>query len=169
MDSKNNHEILHSTSFVAETLKIGAAMVRKWAIAYEAISGDKVSLKSKRDGRYFTEAQIATISRAKELVDRDNLKVDTALRMVLEKPDMAAGLSARHGESNEALEVLQAILQRHDETNQALLEEIRGLRSDIQQTQLHPKVPYVEKNSYQSDRDGPLVKSAKWIEKFWKR
>lgn len=131
MDTNETTELMHSTSDVARTLGIGNAMVRKYAIAYEEVSGNKIRLKSKRDGREFSDSQVDIIRRAKELVDVEGARVDTALRMVLEKPDLAAGLSARHGGDNEALEVLQAILAKHDETNQALLEEIKGLRQDL--------------------------------------
>ncbi len=131
-----NSEIMLSTADVSKRLKVGSAMVRKWAIAYEAATGDKVKLRSKRDGREFTGSQVDVITRAKSYVDAEGVKVETALKMVLGQSELVpVALDTGH-EGSDSLEVLKEFLAQNGETNQLLLQEIRGLREDLRQSQV---------------------------------
>jgi DNA-binding transcriptional regulator YiaG len=126
---------MSSTADVAKLLGVGSAMVRKWAIAYEEVTGDKVRLRSKRDGREFSASQVDIISRAKKFVDWERVKIDTALKMVLGQADLVPTALDTSAEDLGSLEVLKEFLARNDETNQLLLEEIRGLREDLRLSQ----------------------------------
>jgi hypothetical protein len=137
MDSnEGSSEVMVSTADVAKRLNVGSAMVRKWAIAYEDITGDKVRLKSKRDGREFSASQVDVIARAKRYVDREGVKIDTALKMALGQAELVPAVLDARAEDSGSLEVLQEFLARNDETNRLLLQEIRGLREDLKQGQL---------------------------------
>jgi DNA-binding transcriptional regulator YiaG len=126
---------MFSTADVAKLLNVGSAMVRKWAIAYEAVTGDSVRLRSKRDGREFSASQVDIISRAKKYVDRERVKIDTALKMALGQADLVPTALDTSAEDLGSLEVLKEFLARNDETNQLLLQEIRGLREDLRLSQ----------------------------------
>jgi hypothetical protein len=126
---------MSSTADVAKRLSVGAAMVRKWAIAYEDATGDKVRLRSKRDGREFSASQVDVISRAKRYVDREGVKIDTALKMALGQAELVPAALDASAEDSGSLELLKEFLARNDETNQLLLQEIKGLREDLRQSQ----------------------------------
>lgn len=137
MDSNevSSSEVMSSTADVAKLLNVGSAMVRKWALAYEGVTGDSVRLRSKRDGREFSASQVAIISRAKKYVDQEGVKVDTALKMALGQAELVPTTLDASAEASDSLEVLREFLVRNDETNQLLLQEIRGLREDLRQSQ----------------------------------
>ncbi len=167
-----NSEIMLSTADVSKRLKVGTAMVRKWAIAYEKITGDSVRLRSKRDGREFSASQVDIISAAKKYVDLEGVKVETALKMVLGQTELVPTALDASAESSDSLEVLKEYLARNDETTQLLLEEIRGLRQDFRELQpAEIKNPaQVEQSSLVEDRHhGPLVKFSIWLESLLKR
>jgi hypothetical protein len=162
-----NSEIMLSTADVSKRLKVGSAMVRKWAIAYEAATGDKVKLRSKRDGREFTGSQVDVITRAKSYVDAEGVKIDTALKMALGQTEMVpVALDAGH-EGSDSLEVLKEFLARNEETTQLLLQEIKGLREDLSQTPAENKnssAPVEQSSPAEEKHHGPLVKFSIWLE-----
>ncbi len=159
-----------STADVSKRLKVGSAMVRKWAIAYEAATGDKVKLRSKRDGREFSASQVDIIFAAKKYVDLEGVKVETALKMVLGQTELVPAAVDASAESSGNLEVLKEFLARNDETTQLLLEEIRGLRQDLSH-------PAAKKNNSlrrieepaEDKHHGPLVKFSIWLESLLRR
>jgi hypothetical protein len=166
MDS--NSEVMMSTADVAKRLKVGTAMVRKWAIAYEAATGDKVKLRSKRDGREFTGSQVAVIYAAKKYVDSEGVKVETALKMVLGQTELVPAAVDASAEDSGSLEVLKEFLVRNDETNQLLLQEIKGLREDFRES-LQPaknKSPAAAQDDDSSRKHGLFVRFALWLESF---
>jgi hypothetical protein len=165
-----NSEVMLSTADVAKRLGVGSAMVRKWAIAYEAATGDKVKLRSKRDGREFTSSQVAIISAAKKYVDSEGVKVETALKMVLGQTELFPVALSSDVEGSDSLEVLREFLVRNDETNQLLLQEIRGLRQDLRES-LQPAenknpagVEVEEPAAVENRHHGPLTRAAIWVE-----
>jgi DNA-binding transcriptional regulator YiaG len=179
MDSSES-EIMSSTADVAKLLGVGSAMVRKWAIAYEAVTGDSVRLRSKRDGREFSASQVDIISRAKKYVDRERVKIDTALKMALGQADLVPTALDTSAEDLGSLEILKQFLARNDETNQLLLEEIRGLREDLRLSQareLNQQPAAKIKNSAQVEQSssapdkhyGLLVKFSIWLESLLRR
>jgi hypothetical protein len=172
MDSDS--EVMMSTADVAKRLKVGSAMVRKWAIAYQEITGDKVKLKSKRDGREFSTSQVDVITRAKRYVDDEGVKIDTALKMVLGQSELVpVALDAGH-EGSDSLKALKEFLVRNDETNQLLLQEIKGLREDLRES-LQPaenKNPVAQDDALIDSsepvdrRQSLFVRLALWLEKW---
>jgi hypothetical protein len=164
-------EVILSTADVAKRLNVGAAMVRKWAIAYEDATGDKVRLKSKRDGREFNSSQVDIIFRAKKYVDSEGVKVDTALRMALGQTELVPAALEASAEGSDSLEALKEFLARNDETSQLLLLEIRGLREDLRRSQGRELQPPPQiKNPAEADRQHSLlVRLALKIESWVRR
>ncbi len=162
-----------STADVSKRLKVGSAMVRKWAIAYEGATGDKVKLRSKRDGREFSASQVDIISRAKKYVDSEGVKVETALKIVLGQTELVPTALDASAESSDSLEVLKEFLVQNDETTQLLLEEIRGLREDFRESLQPAKIKNpgkVEDSAAVENRHhGPLVKFSIWLESLLRR
>jgi hypothetical protein len=170
MDS--NSEVMLSTADVSKRLKVGSAMVRKWAIAYEGATGDKVKLRSKRDGREFSPSQVAIIAAAKKYVDYEGVKVETALKMVLGQSELVPVALDTGQEDSDSLEVLKEFLAQNGETTQLLLEEIRGLRQDLSQTPAENKnssAPVEQSSPAEEKHHGPLVKFSIWLESFLRR
>jgi hypothetical protein len=166
-----NSEVMLSTADVGKRLKVGSAMVRKWAIAYEAATGDKVKLRSKRDGREFSPSQVAIIAAAKKYVDDEGVKVETALKMVLGQTELVSVALDASAESSDSLEVLKEFLVRSDKTSQLLLEEIRGLRQDLLHPAAEKKNPpqRVEEPAAVENQHGLLVRFSIWLESLLKR
>ncbi len=161
-----------STADVSKRLKVGAAMVRKWAIAYEAATGDKVRLRSKRDGREFSASQVDVISRAKKFVDHERVKVETALKMALGQSELVPVALYTGHEGSDSLEVLKEFLVLSNETTQLLLEEIRGLRQDLSHSPAKIKNPGPVEQSSPAEADrqhGILVKLAMRLESLLNR
>ncbi len=162
-----NSEIMLSTADVSKRLKVGSAMVRKWAIAYEGATGDKVKLRSKRDGREFSPSQVAIIAAAKKYVDDEGVKVETALKMVLGQTELVPVALDASAESSDSLEVLKEYLARNDKTSQLLLEEIRGLRQDLSHPAAEKNNPGLVEQSPPAEANrqhGILVKLAMRLE-----
>jgi hypothetical protein len=171
MDSTEG-EVMLSTADVSKRLKVGAAMVRKWAIAYEAATGDKVRLRSKRDGREFSASQVDVISRAKKFVDHERVKVETALKMALGQSELVPVALYTGHEGSDSLEVLKEFLVLSNETTQLLLEEIRGLRQDLSHSPAKIKNPGPVEQSSPAEADrqhGILVKLAMRLESLLNR
>jgi hypothetical protein len=177
MDS--NSEVMLSTADVSKRLKVGSAMVRKWAIAYEAATGDKVKLRSKRDGREFSPSQVSLIAAAKKYVDLEGVKVETALKMALGQTELVSMALDASAEGSDSLEVLKEFLARNDETTQLLLEEIRGLREDLKRSEgreLSQPAPEIKNNPPQRIEEpaedkhhGLLVRLAMRLESLLRR
>jgi hypothetical protein len=146
-------------------------MVRKWAIAYEAVTSDNVRLRSKRDGREFSASQVDIISRAKKYVDHEGVKVEIALKMALGQTELVSTALDASVKGTDGLEIFKEFLARNDETNQLLLQEIRGLREDLKQSQVRElSQPSAERNkSEDKPQHGILTRTAMWIESLLRR
>jgi hypothetical protein len=147
-------------------------MVRKWAIAYEKITGDSVRLRSKRDGREFSTSQVDIISAAKKYVDYEGVKVETALKMALGQTELVPVALYTGHEGSDSLEVLKEFLVLSNETTQLLLEEIRGLRQDLSQTPAENKnssAPVEQSSPVENKPHGLLVRLAIRLESWVRR
>lgn len=157
----------YSTKQVADSLGLGSAMVRKYAIALETVTGQEIPMR-RRDGRQFSPEHFAVISKAKALVDSNNgLSVDTALKMVLAAPESGADTLAAPkvpGSSSELAEALTAAISKG---NESLLAELRQLREELRAGRDVPALGAV-KNPPQRE-DGLLVRLAKRLESLLRR
>lgn len=157
-------EVTYSTRQVADSLGLGAAMVRKYALAYEAMTGQEIPMK-RRDGRQFSREHFDVISKAKALVDSNNgLSVDTALKMVLSGPENAADTLAASKTSNNTQELMDTLTAAIAKGNEPLLAELRELRQELRRGELGALPKKDSSKNY-----GLLVNLAYRVENFFKK
>ncbi len=122
---------VYSTKQVADSLGLGSAMIRKYAVTLEKLTGQDIPLK-RRDGRQFGPEHYALIAHAKSLVDSNNgLNIETALRMALGTAEIGSDALAPaigYGNGSELAEAITAAIRAG---NAELLAEVRGLRQDV--------------------------------------
>ncbi len=160
----NEPQTVYSTKQLADSLGLGSAMVRKYAVALENVTGQEIPLK-RRDGRQFSAEHFAVISRAKALVDSNNgLSVDTALRMVLAAPESRADALAAPKASGNTLELVEALSAAVAQGNQELLTEVRELRRELNQREQR-EIAMPEKEPVEH---GLLVRLALRIERIFR-
>jgi hypothetical protein len=160
-------EVTYSTRQLADSLGLGAAMIRKYALAYEAMTGKEIPMK-RRDGRQFSREHFEVISKAKALVDSNNgLSVDTALKMVLSGPENAADALAAPGMAGSSRELADVLSAAIAKGNEPLLAELRELRQELNQgRQLAGPVQVAQPAD---DKHGLLVRLAMRLESFLRR
>jgi hypothetical protein len=161
-------EQVFTTSQVAGSLKLGPAMIRKYALALEAATGEKIPLKG-REGRQFSPANFEVISKAKALVDAENgLSINTALKMVLSGPESAADSLAMPKLSGNTLELADALTAAMEKGNEPLLAELRELRKELREGR-QVEVPQQMAQVAYDKQHSLLVRLALRVEKFLKR
>lgn len=80
-------EISYSAKQVAEALNISTAMLRRYALAYEEMTGEEIR-QVKRDGRKYSQEQLETFLRAKAFVESDpNMTVVWGLKAAMGEVD----------------------------------------------------------------------------------
>jgi hypothetical protein len=150
---------VYSTKQLADSLKLGSAMVRKYAVALEKLTGEDIPLK-RRDGRQFSREHFSIIARAKSLVDAHNgLSVDTALQMVAGKPESSAEALAAPNTSGNTQELTEALTAAIARGNEPLLAELRELRLELRQRE---QLALPKKDD--EKKHGVFVRVALWIE-----
>ncbi len=158
-------QTVYSTRQLADSLGLGSAMVRKWAVALETVTGQEIPMK-RRDGRQFSRGHFDTIARAKALVDNNNgLSVDTALKMVLADSENAVNALATPRASGNTLELTEALTAAIAKGNESLLAELRELRQELRESrQIEPSV-----KAEDSQEDSVIVSAAKQLDRLVKR
>jgi len=124
-------EQLHTAREVATELGIGAAMLRRYASTYEAVSGDQITVH-RRDGRLFTGGQLAVLHKARALVMRTNTDVETAIKQALEQPVTGDAVALAQGSALEFTTLLQALTDANKVATQPLLDEMKLLREQVE-------------------------------------
>lgn len=165
---------VYSTRQVADRLGLGSAMIRKYAVTLEKLTGEDIPLK-RRDGRQFGPDHYAVISHAKSLVDSNNgLNIQTALQMALGTADLGADAltpPVAYGNSPELAETITAALRAG---NAELLAEVRGLRQDLARLSPPAQIDTTARpDGFRRERDdrqhGLLVRAALWLERWLRR
>lgn len=160
---------VYSTKQVADRLGLGSAMVRKYAVALEKLTGSEIPLK-RRDGRQFSAEHYSVIAHAKGLVDSNNgLSVETALKMALGTAETGSDTltpATGYGNSLELVDALTAAVARG---NAELLAELRQLRQDLAQSQTTPKPAPAADSQQDEQQHGLLVRVALGIESLLRR
>jgi DNA-binding transcriptional MerR regulator len=194
-------QTLYGAGVVADRLGISQAMLRRYARTLEALTGEQVYLHA-RDGRQYTQPQLDTLLGAKRLVDSNTgLKVEDAIRLALGDTELGLQVSSPNLQGmtqddissllrvaiTEPLQaVLQAQQQRHEDEikallhaseagSQAVLEELRRVRAELEKLNNAPappavlpaadqRAPATEGDTGQEARHGLLVRLALWLE-----
>jgi hypothetical protein len=158
--------VVYSTRQIADSLGLGSAMVRKWALALEKVTGQEIPVK-RRDGRQFSRWDFETISAAKGLVDTNKgLSIEAALRMVLGGSEEGEKALAAPETSGNILGLTEALTAAIAKGNEPLLAELRELRQDFNVSQNQKQLEAPKKSTAQRARQhGLLVRLAMWVER----
>ena len=106
---------------LAGTMRLSGAMVRKYAQAYEEITGDRIAIIG-RDGRQFDNAQREALILARGFVEENpGMSVDMAMRAALGRAEIAA----KRPDNEQGIDMLVEALGKVAAPLQAELEGIR--------------------------------------------
>ncbi len=164
---------VYSTAQLGTALGLGTAMVRKYAVALEQLTGEEIPIK-RRDGRQFGAEHFRIISAAKSLIDSNKgLTVDLALRMALTPSQMPADGLAPVGPSNSEAITAETILEGIRELK-AIRLELVALREQVgNQLPLNQPVPVPPEikiiKSAAANEHGLIVRLAVQVEGWLKR
>lgn len=183
-------EMFYPARQLAGTMRLSGAMVRKYAQAYEQITGERIAILG-RDGRQFTQAQRETMLRAKAYIDENpGMSVDVAMRAALGRAEIAA---KRPGVALDTEALLELIAPFGDDLRgirEALAElpelrrEVAALRGEMERSRAAAPLPLGKIRAYgdgeaaseaapgavsERDRDGVLVRVARRLERLMRR
>lgn len=131
-------EISYSARQVAEALNISTAMLRRYALAYEELTGDEIR-QVKRDGRKYSQEQLEVFLRAKAFVASDpNMTVVWGLKAAMGEVDAVSLPPAPEPRVNDPAAFVEALraavtapltneLRQLRESNERLLERLEAL------------------------------------------
>ncbi len=158
---------------VSEALGVSTAMVRKYAAAYEAITGAPIKQHA-RDGRLYTRDQLDALVNAKGFVESNaGMSVDTALRIALGRAEAAFKEPQAQPMSIDTAAFAEAVLAELRGlrlANERLLERLEAFENR-QLPSPEPTEPEVTESaaatSAPSDdaRPGVFIKAATWLER----
>jgi DNA-binding transcriptional MerR regulator len=177
-------EQVYSSRQVAALLGLGSAMLRRYAVSYEQVTGSQLQL-DRRDGRIFTQTDVDVLSQARQLVATQGLPVDTAIKTALDKPELVSvppvGAPAVNAEAlaavlsqaiTEAQRPLLSELQDMNQGLQALQAEVEALRLGQAEAKSLPPGATPERidralevEMLTEAEDGVMVKAARWLER----
>ena len=118
-------EISYSARQVAEALNISTAMLRRYALAYEELTGEEIR-QVKCDGRKYTQGQLETFLRAKAFVESDpNMTVVWGLKAAIGDVNAVSLPPAPEPRGNDSAAFIEAL---RTAVTAPLTEELRLLR-----------------------------------------
>lgn len=187
-------ETVYSASQVARKLGVSGGMVRRYAMALEALTGEPIP-QHPRDGRQFTQNHVDTLVSARRFVaGRQGMSVETGLRLALGLAELPtavdrpastdfgnlAGVEALKTALSEYMGPLLTELRTLSDSNARLSDEVAALRSELAEAKTLPldvtperidRAMQVEMLEGQDkrDRDGLLVQCARWLEGIVRR
>lgn len=173
-------EEVFSATKTGAMLNLGGAMLRRYATTYEALSGQEITIH-KREGRLFTQEQVDTLLKARDLVTTQGLSVRAAMQIALSGDldsslrgsEMASKVGAEAGSYRSGLaqnEAFAEIVRNavHD-GNKELVEEMRLLRAKLESNSNlghNLEMPVPEEKPV---KHGPFVQFALWVEGLFGR
>ena len=172
-------ETIYSAKQVAIELKISSGMLRRYALAYEAITGQKI-YQDARDGRQYTADQLATLQRAKAFVGSNpGMSVDHALRLamgaseadVIRSPIETKGIDteALTGALERVVSPLVDEIRALRESNERLRVSIEGKSPSHRMTELSSGTSGRDSsndNEPSQNQDGFIVRAARRLERL---
>jgi hypothetical protein len=173
-------EEVYNAGQAGALLNLGGAMLRRYAATYESLSGSEIQIH-RREGRLFTQEQVDTLLKARDLVTTQGLSVRAAMQIALSgELDMPLRRAERRSKppsrgdapedalaQNEAFaEVVKKAVQ---DGNKELVEEMRLLRASLESnsnSELQFKRIQVKGSP---SEHGLFVRFALWVERSVKR
>jgi flavin-dependent dehydrogenase len=152
-------------------LNLGGAMLRRYATTYEALSGQEITI-NKREGRLFTQEQVDTLLKARDLVTTQGLSVRAAMQIALSgdlhpalRGAERASQALQWGEvGKDARAFAEAVRDAVQDGNKELVEEMRLLRARLESNsnlEHNVRTPALQERP---DKHGPFVRFALWVE-----
>ncbi len=175
-------ERLHSPSQVGAELGLKTGMVRRYHLAYEAVTGEPLPRDPVNNGRLATDRQLAVLVQARDAVRRTpTLSAEDAIRHVLGFATIPTVPAAPQTDLLEAiLHELQAARERDAarerqmqailESNERLTEQLRALTPPSSSDEAPPKgetdreAAPASEQPFSGTADGALVRVARWVE-----
>ena len=175
----NEAEEVFNASRTGAMLNLGGAMLRRYATSYEELSGSEITIH-KREGRLFTQEQVDTLLKARDLVVTQGLSVRAAMQIALSSDsdmslrgsEMASKAGARAEgypntlAPNEAF--AESIRNAVQDGNKELIEEMRLLRTRLESNSNLGHNLEVPASEEEPVKHGPFVKFALWVERWFK-
>lgn len=172
-------EKLYSTREVATELGLGAAMLRRYASTYEAVTDDEITVH-RRDGRLFTETQVKVLTEARALVMRTSVDVETAIKQAVKQPLQAAPVALAQSSVSGSVAFTEALTA----ANAPLLSELQGIRAALERLEATGQIVEPEtaaqvkqldnlqataRETAETSQHGPVVRFALWLERVLRR
>jgi DNA-binding transcriptional MerR regulator len=121
-------EAVYSAKQVAQALGISSGMLRRYALAFEEITGEIIK-QHPRDGRQYDADQLATLQRARAFVTANSgMSVDMGLRLAMgaAEQDVMTQPSINPQASPEAL------VEAFRRSQEPLLEKLSSIEAELQ-------------------------------------
>lgn len=160
-----NYERAFLTSEVAERLNCAQSTIRKYAIALE--KQDRQFAKNEKGARLFTEADVATLARMKELSDTEKLPIDRIAGLMSAVP-AAPRDEMRSVEANAPAEImteLAALREENAEIKKALIHTNEQLAAVLNELQESRKLIAAASEQPDEETSKPPEKKSWW--RFW--
>lgn len=158
------YERAYLTSEVAERLNVAQSTIRKYSIALEK-QGFTFS-KTQKGARLFSESDVATLARMKELSVEEKMPVDRIAERMLSTPAEVRDemRSVEANGSTEILAELSALRQENAEIREALIHTNKQLAAVLVELKESQKMIAA---SVATEKEEELPPPKKWYE-FWK-
>lgn len=158
------YERAYLTSEVAERLNVAQSTIRKYSIALEK-QGFTFS-KTQKGARLFSESDVATLARMKELSVEEKMPVDRIAERMLSTPAEVRDemRSVEANGSTEILAELSALRQENAEIREALIHTNKQLAAVLVELKESQKMIA---SAVATEEEAELPPPKKWYE-FWK-
>jgi hypothetical protein len=172
-------EEVYNASRTGDLLNLGGAMLRRYAATYEALSGEEITIH-KREGRLFSQEQVDTLLKARDLVTTQGLSVRAAMQIALNSGSgsdlhvplrgaesrfkAGAGVEGHPNTLNQNEAFAEVIKKAVQDGNKELVEEMRLLRAKLETNsnlEHNSEVPVPEEKAV---KHGLFVRFALWVE-----
>lgn len=171
-------ERLHSPSQVGAALGLKAGMIRRYHLAYEAVTGEPLPRDPVNNGRLVGDRQLAVLSQARDAVRRTpTLSAEDAIRHVLGFATIPTVPAAPQSDLLEAiLHELRALREQGEaqadrvqtliDDNERLTVQLRALTPPSLSDEAPPKG---DADREATPSDGPVVRVVRWLERRLRR
>ena len=162
------YERAYLTSEVAERLNCAQSTIRKYSIALEK-QGFTFS-KTQKGARLFSESDVATLARMKELSVEEKMPVDRIAERMLSTPAEVRDemRSVEANGSTEILAELSALRQENAEIREALIHTNKQLAAVLVELKESQKMIAASvATEEEAEKEAELPPPKKWYE-FWK-
>jgi hypothetical protein len=173
-------EEVYNAGQAGALLNLGGAMLRRYAATYEELSSSEIQIH-RREGRLFTQEQVDTLLKARDLVTTQGLSVRAAMQLALSgeldiplrRAEMRSKPPSRGDAPEDALaqnEAFAGIVEKAvQDGNKELVEEIRLLRASLEPNSNSESQFRQIQTEVNPDKHGLFDRFALWVERVFSR